>query len=271
MAKLRSVNTHFWQDDYICELPAEQKLLFLYLLTCPLSNIAGVYEITRRQICFDTGLTPEQLTAAITKFIADRKLFYADNYIMLVNHHKNQKLNPSMEKARRMIIKALPKRVHDIYESCLVQDADTMRQDGDTMPPSCLKDKDKDKDKDKVEVKRKAFAAELYHKDYLKYGTQMLQNFCNYWTELNASKTKMRYELQLTWELPRRLATWAARENISTTAKKSELLTYNEYLEVINKGGRGEDYQVVKQDGKTFWVHVTNVHKYTNEDEQKET
>lgn len=264
MAKLRSVNTHFWQDDYVCELPVEHKLLFLYLLTCPLSNIAGVYEITRRQMCFDTGLTPVQLEAALADFEAAGKVVYRDNYIVLVNHRKNQKLNPSMEKARREIVRGLPRHVRELYENTLEQDEDTMRQDDDTMPASCTKDKDKDKDKDKVEVRREAFASAVFNPVFIdKYGKPVLQAFFNYWSELNASKTKMRCELQPTWELPRRLATWAAREQVTPGKPVNELLTYREYCEAINAGDSGENYVVIKRGTDTFWVHKRNAKKYT--------
>ena len=42
-----------------------------------------------------------------------------------------------------------------------------------------------------------------------KYGMTMLQDFCDYWTEPNPSQTKMRFELQKTWDVNRRLARWA--------------------------------------------------------------
>jgi hypothetical protein len=40
----------------------------------------------------------------------------------------------------------------------------------------------------------------------------MLRAFYDYWSELNKSGAKMRWEMEKTWELSRRLATWAARE-----------------------------------------------------------
>lgn len=42
-----------------------------------------------------------------------------------------------------------------------------------------------------------------------KYGQQMLRDFYDYWSEPNPSHTKMRFELQKTWDLDRRLARWA--------------------------------------------------------------
>ena len=46
------------------------------------------------------------------------------------------------------------------------------------------------------------------------YPKEMIRAFFDYWSELNKSETKMRYELEKTWELPRRLATWASREKV---------------------------------------------------------
>lgn len=45
-----------------------------------------------------------------------------------------------------------------------------------------------------------------------KYGREMLNAFYSYWTESNKSKTKMRFELEKTWDVERRLNTWASRE-----------------------------------------------------------
>ena len=46
-----------------------------------------------------------------------------------------------------------------------------------------------------------------------KYPNKMLREFFDYWSEPNPSKTKMRFELEKTWEINRRLSTWANREN----------------------------------------------------------
>ena len=46
-----------------------------------------------------------------------------------------------------------------------------------------------------------------------KYGKEMVRAFFDYWSEPNKSNSKMRYELERTWDLSRRLGTWASREN----------------------------------------------------------
>lgn len=46
------------------------------------------------------------------------------------------------------------------------------------------------------------------------YTSKMVEEFFTYWSEPNKSKTKMRFEQEPTWEITRRLATWARRNNI---------------------------------------------------------
>lgn len=52
------------------------------------------------------------------------------------------------------------------------------------------------------------------------YGTELVKSFFLYWSEPNPSNTKMKYELQKTWELSRRLSTWSKNE---TNFKKPDV------------------------------------------------
>jgi len=47
------------------------------------------------------------------------------------------------------------------------------------------------------------------------YPKEMIRAFYDYWSEPNRSKTKMRCELERTWDLPRRLKTWASRMSMN--------------------------------------------------------
>lgn len=48
-----------------------------------------------------------------------------------------------------------------------------------------------------------------------KYSKDMVHAFFEYWSELNKSETKMRFEKQPTWEVAKRLATWAKNEKFN--------------------------------------------------------
>ena len=84
---------------------------------------------------------------------------------------------------------------------------------------------------DEVEKKKPAASAattderkELFRKSLVpfvdQYGREMIREFFDYWTEKTQSGAKMRYELERTWETPRRLATWSRRKEEKSCAKR---------------------------------------------------
>jgi hypothetical protein len=67
-----------------------------------------------------------------------------------------------------------------------------------------------------------------------KYDIKLLTNFYAYWSEPNKSKTKMRCEMQQTWETKRRLVTWN-NKNFNTQKntkqyKNSDTKTYTDEI-----------------------------------------
>ena len=90
MAKTRSVNTKFWKDIYIRELTTNEKCLFIYLITNSSTNISGAYEISKREISFDTGIDLDSVSKSIDKFTADGKIIYQDGWIYICNFIKHQ-------------------------------------------------------------------------------------------------------------------------------------------------------------------------------------
>jgi hypothetical protein len=111
--KMRSIQTKFWDDSFIQDLSPNEKLLFLYLLTNPLTNIIGIYEITIKRITFDTGLKKETILKALESFGMIKKVFYIDNYIILPNFLKNQRFNKNMKVGSVKIFNQLPKELID--------------------------------------------------------------------------------------------------------------------------------------------------------------
>lgn len=56
--------------------------------------------------------------------------------------------------------------------------------------------------------RKKAFEQSL--QPYIEtYGSDIIQEFFMYWSECNKSKTKMRWEMEKTWETKKRLVRWA--------------------------------------------------------------
>lgn len=54
-----------------------------------------------------------------------------------------------------------------------------------------------------------------------RYGKEMIRAFFDYWSELNKSETKMKFETNQTWEVAKRLATWSNREKFNGKSSNS--------------------------------------------------
>ena len=126
MAKQRIISTKFWDDTYIINLDPTEKLLFLYFLTNPLTNISGIYEISLRRIAFDTGIDSEMILNILKRFEKDKKAIYKNNWLCILNFIKNQNINPSVLDGIKRELKEVPK---DILRQA-VTTCDILRQDG---------------------------------------------------------------------------------------------------------------------------------------------
>jgi hypothetical protein len=91
----------------------------------------------------------------------------------------------------------------------------------------------KDEISNKKEEKEIVFKSEVFEFSK-KYTEEMLTKFCNYWTETSKSG-KMRYEFEKTFEVSKRLATWASRDKTIIKASP-EAITYKELVYKFNQG-----------------------------------
>ena len=83
------------------------------------------------------------------------------------------------------------------------------------------------------------------------YGKDMIRQFYDYWTEPNKSRTKMRYELERTWDTKRRLKTWASRENINrrrtnydTNTEEARQQRQREAISIMSRLAAEDDAEV---------------------------
>lgn len=115
MSKQRMVRDSFWTDSYIEKLSPDEKLVFIYLLTNPLCNIAGLYEIRSKRIGFETGYDVEVIENILSRFERDGKIKRFNDWLKLVNFVKNQSLNPSVEAGIARVLSELPKDVREAF------------------------------------------------------------------------------------------------------------------------------------------------------------
>ena len=107
-----------------------------------------------------------------------------------------------------------------------------------------------------LKKREEKFCNEVYYWENIeKYPKEMLQKFYNYWTEKNPSKTKMRFELQKTFEIAKRLATWAGRDK-EIIKTQPDSITYKELVYRFNEGETDiwDKYEPVNPgDKRTLW------------------
>jgi len=111
MATQRYISTSFWDDPWIRTLSPDERYLYLYFLTSPLSNIAGVYQISLDRICFDVDFDSAKVKLIVKKFqTAGKAYFFKGKYIILPSWPKHQKwqTKKKIETGIVTILKGLP-------------------------------------------------------------------------------------------------------------------------------------------------------------------
>lgn len=97
-----------------------------------------------------------------------------------------------------------------------------------------------------IEAKQAAFerSVENFREELKKYipefGEEMIIEFFDYWSEPNKSRTKMRKDMQPTWDTHRRLLTWFKRNN-------KNMMRYGTYLERKEAAKRQSDYETMQR------------------------
>ena len=111
MAKYRPIKTSFWEDDWIASLTTNEKLLFLYLLTNPHTNLCGIYRVSIRYLSFETGIEKDQIIKCLERFSKDEKVEYLDGWIILKNHQKHQTASPKIKQGIEREMSEIPQEI----------------------------------------------------------------------------------------------------------------------------------------------------------------
>lgn len=80
MAIFRKIHVSFWSDSLIMGITPTQKFFYLYLLTNAKTKQCGIYELTVKQMSFDTGFTEEEVRQLINFFVAQNRIKYSAKF-----------------------------------------------------------------------------------------------------------------------------------------------------------------------------------------------
>lgn len=106
------INTKFWSDGYIANIDPLEKLLFLYFITNPYTNICGVYEITTKQIALDTGIDKDNIEKVfLPRLRKAGKIYYIDGWVYIKNFLKHQKSSGNVQLGIKNGFSGVPEKI----------------------------------------------------------------------------------------------------------------------------------------------------------------
>lgn len=120
MAIYRNVHLSFWTDPKISEFSADEKYMYLYLLTNPHTNLAGCYAVSMKQIVFETDVAKAKVIGLIDALTKHGVIAYNEEYseVLVVNWYKYN-WNKS-DKFRKSLIKQIKDVKCDAFQEYLM-------------------------------------------------------------------------------------------------------------------------------------------------------
>ena len=122
MAIYRNVQMSFWTDRKIDEdFKPEDKYMYLFFLTNPLTNLCGCYEIGRKQAAKLTGLSLGQVADTMARLEKQHKvILYSDKTgeILVMNWSKYNWINS--EKFRKPLLAEIQAVKDDTFKAYLL-------------------------------------------------------------------------------------------------------------------------------------------------------
>ena len=247
MSKLRSVSTKIWSDTWFEELSASHKLLFIYLITNEKTNMLGIYEASVKKIAFETGLKKDDVEKGLKYFEKSGRVNYNHNHIILVKFLKHQNFNTNMKKSAIDVYNDLPK---ELKHSELRLDKSNPLKAFETLSNhlgmvskieveyeyeyeyELEEEEEVEDEKEDNKLERENEFRFLANKLQHEYSLEMIEEFCDYWTESKPNGKKMKFEMQKTFDISRRLKKWSSNNfnqiNNAAATKSEKPLTYSE-------------------------------------------
>ena len=206
MAK-RFIDTKIWDKAWFRKLTTKNKLLWIYILTkC---DHAGIWDADWEAAEFFIGekVAFKDLPEMIQKkmnYIQGEDQYYIPSFIEFQYGVLKENSKPHLSVIKRLDEKGLLKGI------------DTLKNKNITP-----KDKDKDKVKDKEKREQEFKNQSLKIGKDLDAGENQVDSFIDYWTESNENGRKMRFEMQKTFDIKRRLSKWLKNDKEWKVKKKT--------------------------------------------------
>ena len=90
MARYRSIQTSFWQDNFIVKLPIIEKAFYNYILTNNRTTQCGIYNFSLTFSAVELSISEDEVKVILNKFVDYGKILYDEETeeIMILNWNK---------------------------------------------------------------------------------------------------------------------------------------------------------------------------------------
>ena len=123
MAIYRNIQMTFWTDAKVSEdFTPEDRYFYLYLMTNPHSNLCGCFDISVKQMGYETGYSKETIEKLIRRMAEVHKVAFYDEQtkeMLVVNWHKYNWTNS--EKFRKPLLKEINAIKSDRFREYLTE------------------------------------------------------------------------------------------------------------------------------------------------------
>mgnify|MGYP001561443187 FL=1 len=116
----QKIEETFWTDPKVSNLPPNEKLLFIYLITNSHVHYSGLYQISRATILDETNLTPDALNKSLTSLIDNRLIRYDNDkkIVWVINMAKHQ----VQQGNKKNLIIGFAKQFNKLHKSMLIKE-----------------------------------------------------------------------------------------------------------------------------------------------------
>ena len=224
MAK-RFIDTKIWDKKWFRELETKKKLLWLYITTkC---DHAGIWDADFEAASFFIGekVTENDLDWLKSKLVPVKSnngqvQYFFPSFVDYQYGYLKETSKPHLSVRKRLIDKGLKSYINKglgVSNRKKLKGLKTL--------------KDKEKDKDKLKEKEKAFEKDVFNLiDELNINEKVANDFIMYWTEMKPKGKKMKFEMQQTFDIKRRLVKWRDNTNEWSESKRSEYKRQKMYI-----------------------------------------
>ncbi len=194
--------------------------LFIYLLLK-----ANHSEATHQGVIIKRG----QLKTGLHKLTNDTKITIQTLRTCLKRLEKTGEINMQVTNKYRIITICNYEHYQDIQQATNKQPNKQLTSNQQATNKQLTTNNNDNKNNNVKNEKELLFKTQIFDfKD--SYHIDTLNAFFDYWSEWNKSKTKMRFEMQKTWDLNRRLKRWASNNFDSKSNGKQEQPIINKQM-----------------------------------------